>query len=148
MASGRLAPIGDQRVVGALSQPVLDFLAENATTAESGAVTITDKVLLHMMREAKTSRGAALPVEDIRRLPELIGDAARTYWDAQDPALLYIYDAGSSVGKLVVRVGFFDKVRRQTVVTNAARNSRGGSPPSKAPMRRKSFRRAAWRVPF
>lgn len=121
MAGDGFRPLGDMRVVGALTPDALDFLATKGVVPESGAVTVTDNVLAHMLRDAKADRGAALPVDDIRQLPDIIGDPDQVLWDSKDPALLYVYDAGDKVGKVVVIVDFKGKAGRAKVVTNAVR---------------------------
>ena len=113
---------GDQRVVGALTQPVLDFLATKSVAPQSGAITITDEIVIHMLRTIKAARGASLPEEDLARLPELLANPSKIYWDTEDPALLYVYDSGSALGKVVVRVDFTNKVSRKTVRSNAVRS--------------------------
>ena len=113
--------IGDQRVIGALTNQVLEQLAGRGIQPQSGAVTITDRTIAHMLRDAKVIRGAALPAEALRSLPDIIADPVAVLFDQQDPAFLYVFDAPGGVGKIVVRVDFADKVARQTVVTNAVR---------------------------
>ena len=123
--AGEKLPIqltGDQRVVGALTQPVLDFLATKSVVPQSGAITITDEIVIHMLRTIKAARGASLPEEDLARLPELLANPSKIYWDTEDPALLYVYDSGSALGKVVVRVDFANKVSRKTVRSNAVRS--------------------------
>jgi len=123
--AGEKLPIlltGDQRVVGALSQPVLDFLATKDVAPESGAITIMDDIAVHMLRTIKSARGAAIPEADLMRLPELLAEPTEILWDNQDPALLYVYDADSALGKVVVRVDFAEKVSRRKVTTNAVRS--------------------------
>jgi SPP1 gp7 family putative phage head morphogenesis protein len=121
VGAGSIKPIGDMRVVGALTQDTLDFLAARSIEPESGAVTITDKVVAHMLRDAKVDRGGALPAADLQILPDIIADPDQILWDAKDPALLYVYDAGDKVGKIVVIVDFKGKADGVKVVTNAVR---------------------------
>lgn len=123
--SGVKLPIrltGDQRVVGALTRPVLDFLAAQDVVPQSGAITIMDDIVVHMLRTIKAARGDALPEEDLAHLPELLANPSEILWDTKDPALLYVYDAGSALGKVVVRVDFAEKVNRRRVTTNAVRS--------------------------
>jgi hypothetical protein len=74
-----------------------------------------------MLRGAKAARSAALPIGDLRVLPDIITEPEQILWDSQDPALLYVYDAGDKTGKIVVVVDFKGKVSRAKVVTNAIR---------------------------
>lgn len=114
-------PIGDQRVIGALTQDILDFLADRGIDPKSGAITVTDRVVLHMLRDAKAARGAALSADRIGQLPDLVGDPDQILYDGQDPALIYVFDDPAGSGKIVVRIDMADKVARQTVVTNQVR---------------------------
>lgn len=122
IGDGSFKPIGEQRVVGALTDDVLDYLAEASIEPDSGAITIDDRTLMHMLRDAKASRGASLSAADLARLPDILGDPIQILFDAQDPALLYVFEpAAGELGKIVVRVDFSTKVDRQRVVTNAVR---------------------------
>ena len=122
MADGTFRPIGEQRVVGALTDDVLDHLAGASIEPVSGAITIDDRTVMHMLRDAKAARGAALSVLDLTRLPDILGDPSQILFDAQDPALLYVFEpAAGELGKIVVRVDFSTKLDRQRVVTNAVR---------------------------
>jgi SPP1 gp7 family putative phage head morphogenesis protein len=129
------APIGDQRVIGALNQGVLDFLKARGIEPKSGAITISDRTVVHMLRDAKASRGTALPAENLRQLPDLVGDPASILFDAQDPALVYTFDDPAGAGKIVVRIDLAERVSRQTVVTNAVRTGGIVQPSDLAPPR-------------
>jgi SPP1 gp7 family putative phage head morphogenesis protein len=114
---------GERRVVGALSQTVLDGLARHGKVPQTGALTVNDRALVHMLRDAKSSRGAALPVDQVRCLPEALAAPQAVLWDQQDPALIYVLDLGAGPGKIVVRVDFAERAKspegRYTLITNA-----------------------------
>lgn len=113
---------GDQRVVGALTRPVLDFLASRGIEPQSGAISITDDIVVHMLRTVKTDRGAALTAEELKQLPEILAHPARIVWDQTDPAVLYVFNADHATGKVIVRIDFINKVKRQKAVSNAVRS--------------------------
>lgn len=90
-------------------------LADAGVVLDNAAVWLRDKDLLHALRDTKVQRGAALPVDLWRNLPEQL-DGAATYLDATDQVLLYVVDLGLRKGKVVVRVNYnakgqFDGVR-------------------------------------
>lgn len=65
---------------------------------------LRDEELLHALREA------ALSTQTWRDLPRLL-EHATPYWDTQDPALVYAFDAADGVGKVLVRINYRDRVR-------------------------------------
>ena len=111
---------GERRVVGALSQPVLDALSAIGKVPQSGALTVNDRAIVHMLRDAKKS---GLTIDQVKQLPAMLADPKAVLWDHADPALVYVFDAGADRGKFVVRVDFAERVNakggRYTVVTNA-----------------------------
>lgn len=128
-AAGRAGPpirtTGERRVVGALSQRVLDALAGLGHVPASGAITLADKAVIHMLRDAKAGRGAAIDIAQLRDMPRLLAAPKAVLWDDQDPALVYVFDPapGTGRGKLVVRIDVAEKIKtpagRHTVITNA-----------------------------
>ena len=119
---------GEQRVIGALHPEVLQAMEARGIGVDTAAVTMADRVVLHMLREAKRSARKALPEEMVRRLPRVVAEPRAVLWDKRDPALLYVVDVPGEGrrGKVVVRVGFQEKVRtkggeRVRMRTNAVR---------------------------
>jgi len=114
IARGR--SVGQIQIVGAIDEDARAFLADRGVVPEATVIDIDDKGILHVLRPAKADRGAALGIDDLRWLPErLLG--AQQYFDAQDPALIYAFDAAGAdgrTGKAVVRVNY----RRKGKVTN------------------------------
>ena len=88
---------------------------------DNAAVWLRDRELLPALRASKALRGAALPVDVWRNLPELL-DGAAAYLDTQDQALLYAIDAGGDVGKVVLRVAYNERGRydgvRERITSN------------------------------
>lgn len=77
---------------------------------ETADIWLRDAELIHALRDSKTSRGGALPVEVWRNISNLLDEAA-PYWDTLDEGLIYVINVGDDVGKVVVRVNFTSKVR-------------------------------------
>ncbi len=115
--------IGDRRVVGAMSQDVLDFLASKDASPASGALTVQDTAIAHF-RSDRHVRGTfrpdgsqrrpavAPPLTDLMRLPELVADPERVLWDGKKRNLLYIFKpsgADQRTGKLVLEVNWSQK---------------------------------------
>ncbi|MEO0034833.1 MAG: hypothetical protein RLZZ501_856 [Pseudomonadota bacterium] len=133
---GRIAEtghtIGDRRVVGAISQPVLDFLAEKGAMPQSGAITVQDNAIAHF-RSDRHVRGAikadgtlrrppvAPPLSDLMRLPDLLARPERVLWDEEKRNLLYVFTPSgpeSRVGKFVLEVDWSPK-KQGPLFTNA-----------------------------
>jgi hypothetical protein len=96
-------------------------LTANGIPLENAAVWMRDTELLHALRDTKSDRGAAIPDEAWRNLPELL-QAAIPYLDTLDQALIYAIDLGLKIGKVVVRVNYNEKGRfdgiRVRIVSN------------------------------
>jgi hypothetical protein len=103
-------------LIGALSPDVVDaYAAKTGHELASADFWLRDTELLHALRETKTARGAALPVEIWRNLPQLL-KTAEVYYDTTDPAVLvYVFNSGT--GKVAIRVSY-------TLKTNATGQKR------------------------
>lgn len=130
---------GERRVVGCIDNEVLAWLAAHAgITPESAAITLEDKVIMHMVRTAKQERGNAIPLEELVRLPSLIMKPDAVYWDKgptrgdqkRDPGLIYVWQTDErGAGKIIVRVNLPGKMRDASgkkvgIVTNMIRSGR------------------------
>ena len=120
----------DYRVVGTASSAVVKFIDSQSELVPmySAAVSLRDTELLHMARDAKRRRGAALSADELLNLPALLANARATLWDTEDPALIYVLDVASSAAqKVVVRVNWTMRVHgeqgRQTMLANAVRTA-------------------------
>lgn len=100
-------PIGERRVVGALSAELLDALEARGRLPASGALTLDDKRLLRMVRAVKPA-GQAIPLAELRRMPELLAQPVAVLEQRSNGNLLYVFDPpagpGARSGKLVVQV--------------------------------------------
>lgn len=116
--------------VGALSSPVLDALAARGVVPQSGAVTVQQRVIQHMLRDSKVEAGRAAPAEQLRRLPQLLARPRAVLVERSSGELIYVFDIPEPprAGKLVIKVDYVGKVPapgggRAAVVTNAVRTA-------------------------
>lgn len=112
---------GATLMVHTVEPATVSALADNGIALENAAVWMRDTELLHALRDTKSDRGAAIPDEAWRNLPELL-QTAIPYLDTADQALIYAIDLGLKVGKVVVRVNYNEKGRfdgiRARIVSN------------------------------
>jgi hypothetical protein len=111
-------------LVGALTPEVTAKFAEaTGQDVVSADLWLRDAELLHALRQTKAGRGAALPVETWRNLPDLL-KTADVYYDTTDPALVYVFNNGTE--KVAVRVNYALKMniggKRQKVMANFVRS--------------------------
>jgi len=80
----------------------------------SGAITLSDEGVIHLYREHKRDSGVGLPRSVIERAVDALWEPEAIYWDKNNPALLYLIDAGEEAGKMVVRVNHTAKIKVPT----------------------------------
>lgn len=120
---------GERRVIGAFSPRTVERLSDFDSYPENAAITIGDREILHLLRDAKKARNQALPESFVRDLPTELANARAVLFDTQEPTLLYVFDvADEKLAKLVVRIDFKTKMRDATgkridVQTNTARTA-------------------------
>lgn len=105
-----LRPQGTTVLATTVAPATVAALQDAGVVLDNAAVWLRDHELAHALRDVKANRGAAIPADVWRNLPELLAQAA-TWLDTQDGALLYEIDAGDQLGKVVVRVNYNNKVR-------------------------------------
>jgi Phage Mu protein F like protein len=93
-----------------LTSATVIHMAELGQPLQTAAIYMVDGELIHALRDAKTARGAALPIDIWLNLPKYL-EAADIYYDTQDPALVFAIDADGVAGKVVVRVNYAKKIR-------------------------------------
>lgn len=100
------------RVVGTMTPRTVKQLQRLQHTPNDAALVLRDAELLHLARDAKRGRGAALSEVQILALPELLAQARAVLWDRKDPALVYVLDVrGTEADKLIVRINWHGRVR-------------------------------------
>ena len=94
---GRLKAAGNFETVGGLGQAELSYLQSRGVTPATTEIAVSDRRILHMLREAKKHRRQDVPIGEIRSLPRHIADPAAVFWDEAayqrtgQPTLLYIF---------------------------------------------------------
>lgn len=116
-----LRPHGTTVLAGAVSPETVADLHAAGVELDNAALWLRDQELAHALRDTKSKRGTALPLQVWRDLPGYL-DGARAWLDTEDLALLYSFDAGAGVGKIVVRVNYNAKGHiggvRQRITSN------------------------------
>jgi SPP1 gp7 family putative phage head morphogenesis protein len=117
-------------VAGFLDSPVIDALKSHGMSPVSGAITVDQQAVLHMLRDMKASAGKVPAVDYLRRLPEIFARPKAVLFDKRDPTLVYVFDPAPDprLGKLVVRVNYNIKAkplggRSEKITTNPVRTA-------------------------
>lgn len=115
--SADMTPKGDRHVIGALNPKVVDYLTIVRNAApESAAIAIDDSKLSHMLRDVKIASGKSIPLDYIKRLPELLANPVAILWDDDKKSLLYVFNASKDkngrMGKIIVAVDYVRKTRQ------------------------------------
>lgn len=117
---------GEIRVVGALSQEVLDAVVERrGFMPESGAIVVSDAYVLHQLRDVKVELGKAPGLDEVRALPSHLAEPLAVLWDKGKANLVYVFNpAGNDRrGKFIVEVDWRQKLppvdgKRARIATN------------------------------
>ncbi len=104
-------PIGEIKTVGYLSPVVVDQLTKQNLAPITAVITVTDRDLVHAIRDAKD--GKHLPLDLLRAIPEELTNPKAVLFDKRNPALLYIFDIPGDVkeAKLVMHINYKTKFR-------------------------------------
>jgi len=116
LLDGRAKADGSFETVGRLDDAVTASLKDRGVVPATREIAIADRQIVHAARDAKTTRGAALPANVLRDLSGLMERPAAVYLDKTakgGPTLVYALDAPADpVGRtprVVVKVGDADK---------------------------------------
>jgi hypothetical protein len=99
-------PEGRSMIVGAMQPDVVRAAIRAGVTPVSAEIAITDRVLLHIFRDAKASPVSA---EWMAALPQHLRNPVRVLLDQTNPgapSLLLIFDVPGAKNKLAVRVNY------------------------------------------
>ncbi|MBI3771421.1 MAG: minor capsid protein [Gammaproteobacteria bacterium] len=120
----RKRPLGEIKTVGYLSPSSVDGLVARGKAPTTAVITITDKDVMHMLRDAKDGRH--IPADMVRALPEFLDKPEAVLYDKRDHSLLYVFSTPGEDrrSKLVMKVNYKIKARttgggRHSAQTNA-----------------------------
>ncbi len=116
---GRIQP------VGVIDPTVMSGVEDAGVELETSLITVSDRVLLHMNREAKLQTKKDVGVDRIKELPQIIDRCENVLFDLQDPALLYLFELDDEdlIGKFVVRVNVQTKMKKPAGKVKVTTNS-------------------------
>lgn len=140
---------GESRIAGILSAEVIRALEVAGHPPETAAILLTDQQLMHMARDSKAKRGAAINDDQLRALPQALRNPDRVLLDREDLAVLYVVNTPDGAAKFVTRVNYRARIDGAKITTNQVRTAgivhpgnldgpryetvnrgRGGTPPS------------------
>jgi hypothetical protein len=105
----------DQTIVvaGTMSREVLTTLRSRDIEPASGAITISQRAVRHIIRDQKAARRQNVPTDLLRQIPALLSKPKAVLRDTRDNSLLYVFDLPDDIrqGKLVVRLDYQEKAR-------------------------------------
>ncbi|WP_311515275.1 phage head morphogenesis protein [Oligella urethralis] len=116
------------RVIGVLFPEVLLRLNDQKIYPETASIILRDTELLHLVRESKRSRHAALSIEALKKLPGFFGQPLAIYLDTEDEALIYVISEDKKTSeKVVVRMNYTQRVKekgkRMSMLSNSVRTA-------------------------
>jgi hypothetical protein len=112
---------GQSALVGRLGEKLKDQLQKRQIQISTDEITIGDRQILHMLRDAKK---AGVPEEYIRDLPKMLQNARAVLLDTRNGRLLFVFDVidDPRKGKFVVALDYADSRRtlggKRGVTTN------------------------------
>ncbi|WP_459897090.1 minor capsid protein [Desulfurobacterium crinifex] len=125
-------PKGELKNIGWIDKDIRE-LVEKLTNfrIKNPVITVNDRGILHMIRDAKNSRGASVPIIDIYRIPKIIAEPEAVLLDtkakSENPVLLFVKDAPSKKAKFVVKLETPVKVKiegkKKSIKLNLLRTS-------------------------
>lgn len=128
---GKLKAAGNFETVGGLGQAELAFLRSRGITPATTEIAVSDRRILHMVRQAKRDRRQDVPIGEIRALPRHLADPAAVYWDQRafdktgEGTLIYVFKVRGldRVARIPVRIRRSDprtKVRSHNWVVSGS----------------------------
>lgn len=120
VAAASMEPRGESVVAHVIAPATVADLATRGVALNDAAIWLRDHELIHALRDSKTDRGAALPMEVWLNLPTYM-ELAIPYLDTGNNTLLYVMDIQPDIGKVVVRVNYSSKVKvggKRSVITS------------------------------
>ena len=89
------AGMKDAAVVGAVDHDVQEWMAAHKKGSPATAdIVATRSRVQHTLNDLKQSRGAGVGIAAVKGLPAHLANPKAVLWDEEDPALIYVFDAG------------------------------------------------------
>jgi len=108
--------VGHFETAGELTSGLKDRLDLRGVNPATMEIAVSDRRIVHMVRDAKAGKNKALPEREIRRLPEHLESPKAVLWDqfAKKPTLIYVFEVPGEtrLGKIPVRIRDTDKRAR------------------------------------
>lgn len=116
-------------VAGIIDTETLSALRRLGLNPVSSALTIGQKQVMHAARDTKSSRGRAVPPDQLRHMPDILASPTAVLLDKVGGELLYVFSVPGETqrGKLVFRFDYIEKAKgpegRKAVTSNSFRTA-------------------------
>ena len=106
--------------IAELSSVESDFIKRKGITLESSDIHISDKAILHALRDVKAQRGASVSIEELQFFLDNINNKKNCslYWHEKHQNLTYVTQYKGGVQKFVVELNYKLKANKQKFITN------------------------------
>lgn len=114
------------QIVGTLSLAIQKHLQTRGISLANAAIVLRDKELLHLARDTKVARGAAIDKEVLLNLPAYLQAPVATLIDTEDSAVIFVLNTNQGkADKLVLRLNRQDLLagKKEKVSINAIRTA-------------------------
>jgi len=112
---GKIKSRGTVSRAGQINDPgVIKFLNNKGIKLETLNISITGHKLARMVRGSKTGRGANIPVEMFKNIPNIIKNKRAAMWYKKNQKLIYVFDVpgNTNKGKFTIAVDVKRKINR------------------------------------
>lgn len=108
ITNGKLRAAGNVETIGQIPVTVKNFLSRKNIDLNSFDIGVSDKQVLHMARNSKIKRNAALSISEIKNIPEHLERPKAVLWDKRSkvPSILYVFEIedNKKIGKLAIKL--------------------------------------------
>lgn len=104
---------------GAISYEVFSFLKSKDIIPSTPHIYLDKKALVHMQRVAKSSRDAALSLDEIKNIPNVLNNPKEILWDTEHKNIIYVFDSlDDKENKIVIEINYkYKKNELNMIVT-------------------------------
>lgn len=103
-------PDGTSKTAGTISADILQALKVRGLEPASPDISITDKQLIHLSRNAKKERGQQVDLNTIKNLPDLLDKADAVLFNPENQELIYAFKRSDGLfDKLSIKLSNEDK---------------------------------------